>query len=113
MTFAVEAAETMPRIAAGLDLRDPGGGPVRMGWGVASGPAAVSQLTGMLVTVLGDATNVAFRLSGLAGRDGRPAVLVTGAVHHATAASFAFTPPSAIPVKGRSQAVEVLGASRL
>jgi adenylate cyclase len=72
--FAVEAAETVPRIAAGLDLREPGGGPLRMGWGVASGPAAVSRLTGMLVTVLGDATNVAFRLSGLAGRDGRPEV---------------------------------------
>ena len=113
LTFAVEAAEAMPRIAAGLGLRDPSGGPVRMGWGVAAGPAAVSQLTGMLVTVLGDATNVAFRLSGLAGRDGRPDVLITGAVHHATAASFAFTPPSAISVKGRSQAVEVLGASRL
>ena len=113
LSFAVEAAETMPRIAAGLGLRDPGGGPVRMGWGVAAGPAAVSQLTGMLVTVLGDATNVAFRLSGLAGRDGRPDVLVTGAVHHATTASFAFTPPSAISVKGRTQAVEVLGASRL
>jgi adenylate cyclase len=113
LSFAVEAAEAMPRIAAGLGLRDPGGGPVRMGWGVAAGPAAVSQLTGMLVTVLGDATNVAFRLSGLAGRDGRPDVLVTGAVHHATAARFAFTPPSAISVKGRSQAVEVLGASPL
>jgi class 3 adenylate cyclase len=113
LSFAVEAAETMPRIAARLDVRDPGGGPVRMGWGVAAGPAAVSQLTGMLVTVLGDATNVAFRLSGLAGRDGRPDVLVTGAVHHATGASFAFTPPSALSVKGRSQAVEVLGASRL
>jgi adenylate cyclase len=110
--FAVEAAETVPRIAAGLDLRDPGGGPLRMGWGVASGPAAVSRLTGMLVTVLGDATNVAFRLSGLAGRDGRPDVLVTGAVHRVTAASFAFTAPSVIQVKGRSQAVEALGASR-
>jgi adenylate cyclase len=111
--FAVEAAETVPRIAAGLDLRDPGGGPLRMGWGVAVGPAAVSLLTGMLVTVVGDATNVAFRLSGLAGRDGRPDVLVTDAAHRATAASFAFTPPSVVQVKGRRQAVEALGASRL
>ena len=111
--FAIEAAETVPRIAAGLDLRDPGGRPLHMGWGVAAGPAAVSLLTGMLVTVLGDATNVAFRLSGLAGRDGRPDVLVTDAVHRTTAASFAFTAPSAIQVKGRSQAVEALGASRL
>ena len=113
VAFTVEAAETVPLIAAGLDLRDPGGGPLRMGWGVALGPAAVSQLTGMLVTVLGDATNVAFRLSGLAGRDGRPGVLVTDAVHRATSAAFAFTPMSAIQVKGRSQPVQVLGASRL
>ena len=111
--FALEAAEAVQRVGAGLDLRDPGGGPVRMGWGVARGPAAVSQLTGMLVTVLGDTTNVAFRLSGIAGRDGQPDVLVTGAVHQVTAASFAFTAPSAIQVKGRAQPVEVLGASRL
>jgi len=113
VTFAIESAESLPRIAAGLGVRDPGGGPLRMGWGVASGPAAVSQLTGMLVTVLGDATNVAFRLSGLAGRDGRPDVLVTDAVHRATSLGFAFTPASAIQVKGRTQSVETLGARRL
>ena len=113
VAFTVEAAERVPLIAAGLDLRDPGGGPLRMGWGVALGPAAVSQLTGMLVTVLGDATNVAFRLSGLAGRDDRPGVLVTDAVYRATSTAFAFTPPSTIQVKGRSQPVQVLGASRL
>ena len=112
VAFAVEAAEQVPRIAPGLDLRDPGGGPVRMGWGVARGSAAVSLLTGMLVTVLGDTTNVAFRLSGIAGRDGWPDVLVTDAVYQATAESFAFTQPSAIQVKGRRQPVEVLGASR-
>src|SRR5271165_5478976 len=112
VAFAVEAAETVPLIAASLDLRDPGGGPLRMGWGVALGPAAVSQLTGMLVTVLGDATNVAFRLSGLAARDGRPDVLVTDAVYDATSAAFAFTSPSAIQVKGRRQPVQVLGAGR-
>jgi class 3 adenylate cyclase len=111
--FALEAAEAVSRIGASLDLRDPGGGKVRMGWGVARGPAAVSQLTGMLVTVLGDTTNVAFRLSGIAGRDGWPDVLVTGPVHQVTATSFAFTAPSAIQVKGRAAPVEVLGASRL
>jgi adenylate cyclase len=112
VAFAVEAAEAVPRIAAGLDLRDPAGGPLRMGWGVACGPAAVSLLTGMLVSVVGDTTNVAFRLSGVAGRDGRPDVLVTGAVHRLAAAGFAFTPPSAIRLKGRRQAVEARGARR-
>ncbi len=113
VAFAVEAAELVPRIAAGLGLRDPAGGPLRMGWGVSCGPAAVSLMTGMLVSVLGDTTNVAFRLSGIAGREGRPDILVTDAVHRATAASFAFTPLPAIQVKGRTQAVEALGASRL
>jgi adenylate cyclase len=113
VTFAIETAESMPRIAAGLELRNPDGGLLRMGWGVASGPAAVSQLTGMLVTVLGDATNVAFRLSGLAGREGRPDVLVTDVVHRVTSLGFAFTPASAIQVKGRTRSVETLGARRL
>jgi adenylate cyclase len=113
LAFAVEAAETVPRIASRLDLRDPGGGPLRMGWGVARGPAALSLLTGMLVTVLGDTTNVAFRLSGLAGRDGRPDVLVTEAVRRAASAGFSYTPLPAVQVKGRRQAVEVLGAGRL
>jgi adenylate cyclase len=112
VAFAVDAAEAVPRIAAGLDLRDPAGGPLRMGWGVACGPAAVSLLTGMLVSVVGDTTNVAFRLSGVAGRDGRPDVLVTDAVHRRAAAGFAFTPPAAIRLKGRRRPVEALGARR-
>ncbi len=113
VAFAVESAETVPQVAASLDVRDPGGGPLRMGWGVAFGPAAVSLMTGMLVTVLGDTTNVAFRLSGIAGREGLPDVLVTSAVHRVTAGGFAFTPLPAVQVKGRRQAVEVLGARRL
>jgi len=113
VTFAIDAAEAMRKLAPGLDLRDQQGAPLRMGWGVTLGPAAVSLLTGMLVTVLGDTTNVAFRLSGIAGRDGRPDVLVTDAVHHVVASSFAFTSPAAVMVKGRRRPVEVLGASRL
>ncbi len=113
VSFAIEAAETVPKIAADLELRDPGGGPLRMGWGVAFGPGAVSLMTGMLVTVLGDTTNVAFRLSGIAGRDGWPDVLVTEAVHRAAAPDFAFTELPAIQVKGRRKPVEVLGAGRL
>jgi adenylate cyclase len=113
VAFALEAAATVPLIAATLDLRDPEGGPVRMGWGVSSGRAAVSGRNGPLVTVLGDATNVAFRLSGIAGRDGSPAVLVTGDVHRGIEAGFAFTPLPAVQVKGRRKLVEVVGVGLL
>jgi adenylate cyclase len=113
VAFALEAAATVPLVAATLDLRDPEGGPVRMGWGVSSGRAAVSGRNGPLVTVLGDATNVAFRLSGIAGRDGCPAVLVTGDVHRRIEAGFAFTPLPAVQVKGRRKLVEVVGVGLL
>jgi class 3 adenylate cyclase len=113
VAFAVEAAETVPKVAADMDLRDPDGGPLRMGWGVAFGPAAVSMMTGLRVTVLGDTANVAFRLSGIAGRDSWPDVLVTDAVQRVGAAGFTFNPLAAIQVKGRRKPVEVLGASRL
>ena len=37
--------------------------------GLAHGDAAVSSLTGVLLGVVGDATNLRFRLSGIAGRE--------------------------------------------
>ena len=42
-----------------------------MGWGVVQGMAALAAMTRSVEAVIGDATNVAFRLAGLAGRDGR------------------------------------------
>jgi adenylate cyclase len=111
VSFATEAAAMVPKVAATLDLRDPAGGPVRMGWGVSSGRAAVSGLSGPLIAVLGDATNVAFRLSGVAGRDGRPEIMVTDAVYDAIGTGFAFTALPAIQVKGRAKPVAVFGAA--
>jgi adenylate cyclase len=111
VSFATEAAAMVPKVAATLDLRDPAGGPVRMGWGVSSGRAAVSGLSGPLIAVLGDATNVAFRLSGVAGRDGRPEIMVTDAVYDAIGTGFAFTALPAIQVKGRTKPVAVFGAA--
>lgn len=108
--FALAATERVRTVAAGLDLRGPGGGAIGMGWGVVAGPAAMSSLTGMLVTVLGDATNVAFRIAGLAARDGRAEVLITRPVHDLVAARMAFGPPEQVEVKGRSGTEEVFGA---
>jgi pSer/pThr/pTyr-binding forkhead associated (FHA) protein len=45
--------------------------------------------------------NVAFRLSGLAGRDGRAAVLVTSGVHRAVAAQFNWGAGESVEIKGR------------
>ncbi|MGH9225947.1 MAG: FHA domain-containing protein [Acidimicrobiales bacterium] len=102
LSFALDANDKVAEVAPSLAIRDPEGRPVQMGWGVALGQAAVSTLTGSLVSVLGDATNVAFRLSGLAGRNGLGDVLATKAVYDLTRDQFVFARSREVTVKGRT-----------
>ena len=82
--FALMANERVRQMAPGLPLAAAGEEPLNMGWGVVLGEAAVGSIGGANLTVLGDAVNVAFRLAGLAGRAGRPPVLVTRGVKEMT-----------------------------
>lgn len=107
--FALDASRRVREVAEGLALRDPDGAPIRMGWGVALGKAAVSSMTGMLVAVLGDVANVAFRISGVAGRAGHDEVLGTRAVYEATKDDFVFGLPEDVTVKGRTGTETVYG----
>jgi adenylate cyclase len=102
LRFALEAQECVTRVAPSLALRDPEGRPMQMGWGAALGGTAVSSLTGVLTSVLGDAANVAFRLSGLSGRDGRAPVMATRSLRDAAGDRFVFGTPEEVKVKGRS-----------
>ena len=102
LAFALAAAEEVAEFSPTLALRDPDGQPIRMGWGVTVGQAAVSTLTGTLVSVLGDTTNVTFRLSGVAGRSGLSNVLTTSAVYDAARERFIFGRSHNIAVKGRT-----------
>ena len=99
--FALAANRNVEQIASELALRGPGGAPIRMGWGVARGVAALAAMTRSTDTVLGDATNLAFRLAGLAGRDGRSPVLATKAVHDIVAQQFTWGASESVEVKGR------------
>jgi class 3 adenylate cyclase len=111
--FALEAAAQLRDLAGTLDIRGPDGSPVRMGWAVAQGLVGVSTMTGQLVTVLGDATNLAFRISGLAARDGRGEVLVTGDVRKVVSDRFRFEQPEEVFVKGRTAPVQIYSAHQL
>ena len=82
------------------------------GFGIGLGRAAVSMMAGAIVTVLGDATNVTFRLSGIASRSGWPDVVVTDVVHDLTAGQFSFAGPAEVEVKGRAGKVKVFGVAR-
>ncbi len=110
--FSLDSAARVKEIGPSLPLRDPAGEPIRMGFAVGSGPAAVSLMTGAMVTVLGDATNVTFRLSGIAGRSGWPDVVVTDAVHNLVPDRFTYSDASEVEVKGRTGRVKIYGVAR-
>jgi class 3 adenylate cyclase len=60
-----------------------------------------------VAAVIGDATNVAFRLAGLAGRTGRQPVMVTNAVHDAVATMFVWGDAEQVVLKGRRESETV------
>jgi adenylate cyclase len=100
--FALAANRLVDKLGPELPLRGPDGLPIHMGWGVVQGMAALAAMTRSVDAVIGDATNVAFRLSGLAGRQGRAAVLVTSGVHNGVANQFTWGAGESVEIKGRS-----------
>jgi len=107
--FVIAAANRVSEVAPTLGLRSVDGEPLRMGWGMAHGDAAVSSLMGVLLGVVGDATNLAFRLSGIAGRQGRSEVLVAEALYQQVAHRYPFEALEHVNVKGRPGAERVRG----
>jgi class 3 adenylate cyclase len=99
--FAVAAADRVAACTAELELRYADGSPLRMGWGASMGTVIFRLMPGNVVMALGDATNVAFRISALAGREGRPTILATQALKEAAAGAVRFGDPDTIPIKGR------------
>jgi adenylate cyclase len=99
--FALAANQRLEELAPTLPLRDPDGSPIHMGWGVVQGSAAIAPMTRTVEAVIGDATNVAFRLSGIAGRAGRAAVMVTDPVHTAVEAKYVWGDAERVAIKGR------------
>jgi adenylate cyclase len=99
--FALAANQRLEELAPSLPLRGPDGSPIRMGWGVVQGRAAIAAMTRTVAAVIGDATNVAFRLAGIAGRAGRPAVMVTAGVHAAVEAQYVWGHAEQVEIKGR------------
>jgi class 3 adenylate cyclase len=100
--FALAANSLVEELGPELPLRDPDGSPIHMGWGVVQGKAALAAMTRSVEAVIGDSTNVAFRLAGLAGRHGRAAVMVTTGVYSTVATRYVWGEAERVEIKGRS-----------
>ena len=113
LNFAIAADAMASRCTAGYELRYADGSPLRMGWGAVMGPVVMQLMPGSVVMVLGDAVNLGFRISAIAGREGRPNILATEAVRQAADASFSFGDPENVTVKGRVGVETIYGVSTL
>lgn len=99
LEFVLAASSPVGPAAA---ARLPGGEPIRMGWAVVAGPAAVTALSGGVVTAVGEATNRAFRIAGLAGRGGRAPVLATANIAERLGERLDAGPVESLSLSGRS-----------
>jgi class 3 adenylate cyclase len=110
--FALAANQHVDELAPKLPLRNPDGSPIRMGWGVVQGMVALAAMTRSVEAVIGDSTNVAFRLAGLAGREGRASVMVTSGVRRLVESHFRWGEGEQVELKGRSGTETVFPAIR-
>ena len=110
VSFALAAHELVEARAPGLPLRDPDGQPLSMGWAVTLGEAASGRPSATRQTVHGDVVNLAFRLCGLAHRNGQAPVLVTSEVAAAAPDAARYGDPQELRVKGRTAPARVVPA---
>jgi len=110
--FALAANQTVEELAPSLPLRDPDGSPIHMGWAVVQGRAAIAAMSRTVEAVIGDATNVAFRLAGIAGRAGRAAVLVTDGVQTFVEGQYVWGPAERVQIRGRQGMLTVFPVIR-
>jgi adenylate cyclase len=100
--FALAANQLVGELGPSLPLRSPDGSPIKMGWGVVVGRVALAAMTRSVEAVIGDSTNIAFRLAGLAGRQGRASVMVTSGVRRTVETQFTWGEGEEVELKGRS-----------
>ncbi len=112
LEFVVTASERVQEWVTDLELRYEDGSPLRMGWGVVSGTVALRLMPGAVVMAIGDAVNLGFRISALAGRDERASILAVDAVRGAARGAFAFDSPQTVTVKGRVGEETIFGVTR-
>jgi class 3 adenylate cyclase len=111
LNFTLSAAACVLETAPSLELRYADGSPLRMGWAASMGPVIMRLMPGSVVMVIGDAVNLGFRISAIAGREERPTILATQAVRDAAEGAFTFGEPETVTVKGRVGEETIYGVS--
>jgi len=106
LDFALLANRVVSHFAPRAAIELSGQTRLKLGWAVSTGQGSTSVLTGTIATVVGDATNIAFRLASLAGRDGLADIVATVELADMARRQFDFGAPQDVQVKGRDAPVK-------
>jgi len=110
-TAALAQLAALPQIAAELAESIPEASQLRVGWGVTTGMVTVSQYGSRAadLAVLGDSTNLAFRISGLANKDLAAPIVVDEPTKMLVASAYQLESLGEHAIKGKRQPVPLFG----
>lgn len=108
---ALAQLDAVARVAAELAIQYPALSPVRMGWGISTGRVTVSHygVRADNLALVGDSTNLAFRLAGLAGKTLPSAIIVCACTAELVKSQLSLIPLGEVETKGRSGLERVFG----
>lgn len=112
-TAALAQLAALPQIAAELAENIPEAAQLRVGWGVTTGMVTVSQYGSRAadLAVLGDSTNLAFRISGLANKDLPAPIVMDETTKMLVANGYQLASLGEHAIKGKRQPVPLYGIS--
>lgn len=108
---ALAQTEAVSRVAAELAARYPDLAPIRMGWGISTGRVTISHygVRADNLALVGDSTNLAFRLAGLAGKTLPSPIVLCACTAELITPDLRPIPLGQVETKGRAGLEPVFG----
>jgi adenylate cyclase len=108
---ALAQAEAVEYIRDELRYTNPSAGRLRMGWGITTGPVTMSHYGSRPsdLALVGDCTNLAFRLSGMANKELDRKIVICANTARLVRGSLKVDDLGEVPVRGRSGELHVFG----
>jgi class 3 adenylate cyclase len=101
---AVKQAQTLDQLRAKLSATNPAAELLKLGWGITTGEVTMSHYGSRAsdMALVGDSTNFAFRLSGMANKDIAKEIIICSATANLVEDTLALDDLGLVSVRGRS-----------
>ena len=111
---ALQQDQALSEIRSGLSGKNVAAANLEMGWGISTGKVTLSHYGSRSadLALVGDCTNLAFRLSGIANKDFSDKIIVCSQTADLVRDDFSLQDLGTIPIKGRKGREQVFGLKK-